>query len=112
MRLHTRKKLPRHHQPVAAIVALAAHHNNALLRERRILALQKLHHALAGIFHQDDVGDAQLGRAPVHFAHLRRGQDLHVRTSASTCSSLLQVRGLAHHDQKVARLESRLPPAD
>ena len=72
-RLYTRMELARYYQTVAAIIALAAHHQDSPLGERRVLALQKLHHALAGIFHQDDVGNAKLGRAAVDVTHLRSG---------------------------------------
>ena len=67
---------------------------------------------MPGVLHQDDVRNAQLGRARVHIAHLRRGQNLHARTSASTCSSLRKIRGLAHHDQKIAAFNLGVRPAD
>ena len=59
--------------------------------ERREAFGQKLHYAVPGILHQDDARDAGLDGAPVHFAHFRRGQDLHKRRATtmviSSCNS-------------------------
>ncbi len=49
------------------------------------------HHAMAGILHQDEAGDAELDGAPVHFAHFGRGQNFHMRRATtmviSSCNS-------------------------
>ncbi len=73
LRVEARVKLPRHHHAVAAVVPLAAQHHDALGGERRETFRQEFHHAMPGVFHQDDAGDSHPGRPPVHFAHLSRG---------------------------------------
>ena len=70
-------KLARDRQPVAAVVALAAQHHDPLRRERSETPVEKLHHAVAGILHQDDAGDAQFDGAPIHLAHPVHSQYFH-----------------------------------
>ena len=90
-RTEARVQLTRDHQAIAAVVALPAKHHDALLAERSESFGQKLHHAVPGIFHQDDAGDAGLDGPPVDLAHFRRGQDLHKRRATtmviSSCNS-------------------------
>ena len=87
----SRVQLARDHQAIAAVVALAAEHDDALLAERSEAFGQKLHHAVTGILHQDDARDAGFDGPPVHLAHFRRGQDLHKRRATtmvmSSCNS-------------------------
>ena len=92
-RPQARVELARHHQAVAAVVALAAQDHDAVLAERRELLRQELHHAVAGVLHQDESGNAELHGAAVHFAHLGSGEHFHFWTSASLCSSLCRFSG-------------------
>ena len=52
---------------------------------------QKLHHAVPGILHQHDAGNAHLDRAAIDLAHLGRGQHFHRRRATtmviSSCNS-------------------------
>ncbi len=51
------------------------------------------HHAMAGILHQHDAGDAEFDGAPVHFAHFGRGQDFHKRRATTMVISSCNSRG-------------------
>ncbi len=86
-----RMDLPRDHHPVAAVVALAAQHQDALRLQRGKPFGQKFHHAKAGILHQDDAGDAHFDGAPIDLAHLGRGENFHMRLTTtivmSSCNS-------------------------
>ncbi len=71
-------KLARDRQAVAAVVALAAQHDDSLRFQRSEPPDEKLHHAVSGILHQDDAGDPQFDGAPIDLAHLFRGQYSHM----------------------------------
>ena len=45
-------QLPRNHQPVAAVVSLAAQHHDSMLAKRREPLRHKFHHTRRGILHQ------------------------------------------------------------
>src|SRR5690348_2810804 len=84
-------KLASDRHAVAAVVALAAEHDDALAGERSVSCGQKFHHAMRGILHQDDSGDACLNRAAVHLPHFGRRENFHMRRATSivisSCSS-------------------------
>ena len=71
---------PRHHEPVTAVVALAAHHDDAEATERPLVRREEGPDlgggAAPGVLHERGAGNAQLGdRAPVQGAHLGGGED-------------------------------------
>src|ERR1019366_3568876 len=114
-----RVQLARHHQAVAAVVALAAEHHDALVAQRREPFRQKLYHAVPGILHQDDARDAGLDGPPVHFAHFRSGQDFHKRRATTMvisscnspspvhCTTASMVRAISSAESALAYFTSR-----
>ena len=90
--MEAREKLARDGHPVAAVISLAAQHRDALFGERRAMLRQKFHHAVRGIFHQHDAGNAHLDGAPVHLAHFGGGQDFHIAPRHHHGHVILQFR--------------------
>ncbi len=90
-RAHGGAKLARDYHAIAAIVALAAEHHDALLRERSEALHQEFEHAVSGILHQNDARDSGFDCEPVDFAHFGRGQNFHMRRTTtmviSSCNS-------------------------
>ena len=112
--MDAREQLPRDHQAVAAVVAFAAQHHDALFRERPAPIGQELHNAMPGVLHQNDAGDPQLYRAPIDLAHLRGSEHLHKRRATSmvisSCSSLDPVHWLT--DSMVRAMISSEPACE
>ena len=68
----------RHHEAVAAVVALAADDGDAALGEIGIEGFDRRHHLAAGVLHQDQRGDADvLDGAAIGLAHLLGVEDAH-----------------------------------
>ncbi len=68
-------QLPRDGEAVAAIVAFAAHHDDALFGNRREMRRDVFHHARGRVFHEDDAGNSRGDRGTIHFRHLGRRED-------------------------------------
>ena len=82
-RLEAREKLARHHQAIAAVIAFSAQDRDPLRGERRELFGQEFHHAMPGVLHQHEPGNAHFDGAPIDLAHLGRGQHFHGRLATS-----------------------------
>src|ERR1022692_2664520 len=82
-RLEAGEELAGHHHAIAAIVAFAAQHGDALHGQGRELFGQQLHYAMPGVFHEHQARDAHFDGAPIYFAHLRGGQNFHGRLATS-----------------------------
>ena len=84
-------QLARDGQTVAAIISLAAQHQDALRGKRGVTSGKKLHHAVRGVLHQHQAGNAALAGAAIHFAHFGRRENLHNRLATtmviSSCNS-------------------------
>src|ERR1035437_1797276 len=89
--MEAREQLAGHRQPVAAVVPFAAQHHDALRRKRCETVRQELHHAMGRVLHQDQAGNPHFHGPAVRFAHLRRGEDSHIRRATtmviSSCNS-------------------------
>ena len=64
-------------ESIAAVVALSADDDDAVLRQRGEGLMKKIDDPAAGILHQDEAGDATLDGEAIDFAHFGSGQDLH-----------------------------------
>jgi hypothetical protein len=68
-------QLARDRKAVAAIIALAADHHDALFAHGRKAPGNMLHHARGRIFHQNDSRNACLDGGAIHFAHFARREN-------------------------------------
>src|ERR1035441_10141862 len=73
-------------EAVAAVVAFAAQNRDALRGKRREALGQELHHAVGGVLHQHDSGNAGLHGAAVHFSHLGCGENFHMCVRPLLCT--------------------------
>jgi hypothetical protein len=78
----------RHDEAVAAVVAAAAQHGHAPVEALLVLRFHGGHDLAAGVFHQDERGDADvLDRDAVGLAHLRGVEDTHAVSVCANCTT-------------------------
>ncbi len=74
-------QVPGDHVTVAAVIALAADHEDRSGAQMIEAAAQRIGDGAAGVFHQDDARDADLLDGPaINLPHLLGGQKLHQRS--------------------------------